>query len=245
MAACLLLAAPGAADAASEKFPRPTGAINDFAGILSADVRARMESLSGELLQKTGAAVVVATVPSIGGEDADMYANDLYKAWGIGAKGQDKGALIFLALKERKVRIETGYGVEGILPDGLAGSILDQYVIPHLKSGDYNQGLLNCLLAVGNVIAKDAGVTIGQGQQLKRPAARKRQPQSSGVGALVLLALFILMMLTPGGRSILYMLLLSGLLGGRGGGGFGGFGGGGFGGFGGGGSGGGGASRGF
>jgi len=71
-----------------------------------------MERLAGELLSKTGAAVVVATVPSTKGEDPDEYANRLYEAWGIGRKGDDRGVLVFLALEERRIRIETGYGLE-------------------------------------------------------------------------------------------------------------------------------------
>ena len=245
-AAMLLLAAPsGASGVDKQKFPRSTGAVNDFAGVIPDDSKARMEALSTEILEKTGTAVVVATMQSLDGQDPVMYATDLYAAWGIGKKGQDKGVLIFLAVQERRIRIETGYGVEGILPDGLVGSILDQYAMPYLKTGNYAQGLFNSMLAVGAVIAKDAGVTIGQGYQLKQPVQQRRPQQGSGLGGLILLGLLILFALTPMGRAMLPWLLLSALSGGRGGGGFGGFGGGGFGGFGGGGSGGGGAGRSF
>ena len=122
-------------------FPPPRGAVNDFAGIIDAASVQTMENLSREVLEKTGTSIVVAVLASIGDNDPDDYANRLYQAWGIGEKGKDKGVLIFLALKERKVRIETGYGVEGILPDGLAGEILDKYVLPDLKAGQYGQGL--------------------------------------------------------------------------------------------------------
>lgn len=242
----LQLFAPLSANGADkQKFPRPTGAVNDFAGVIPADSKARMEALSTEILDKTGTAVVVATMKSLDGDDPDMYATDLYAAWGIGKKGEDKGVLIFLAVQERRVRIETGYGVEGILPDGLVGSILDQYAMPHLKTGEYAQGLFNGMLAVGKVIARDAGVTIGDGYQLKRPVQQRRPQRGSGLGGLILLGLILLFALTPMGRAMLPWLLLSALSGGRGGGGFGSFGGGGFGGFGGGGSGGGGAGRSF
>ena len=245
--AFFLLLAPGFASALDkQKFPRPTGAVNDFANVITPDIRARMDSLSREILDKTHASVVVATFSSLNGEEPDMYATDLFAAWGIGKKGEDKGVLIFLAVQERKIRIETGYGVEGILPDGLVGSILDQYVLPYLKTGDYSQGLLNGLIAVGEVIAKDAGVKIGEGYQLKRPVQQRQQQRGSGLGALLLLVLIIIFALTPMGRAMLPWLLLSALSGGRvSGGGFGSFGGGGFGGFGGGMSGGGGASRDF
>jgi len=114
---------------AQEPFPAPRGAVNDFAGVISTADSARMEALCREVLEKTGAAVVVATFPTIGDNDVNDYANRLYSSWGIGKKG-DRGVLIVLFLSERKIRIETGYGVEGVLPDGRVGEILDQKVIP-------------------------------------------------------------------------------------------------------------------
>jgi len=203
-----------------------------------------MENLAEELLQKTGTAVVVATIKTVDDNDPDTYANELYASWGIGKKGEDKGVLIFLSVNERKIRIETGYGVEGILPDGLAGSILDQYVVPYLKQNDYGKGLLNGMLAVGQVIAKDAGVTLGDGY---RPVPVKQQKRPGGRGLLPLF-IFIIMFIIIARRQpgLLPLLLLMGMSGrgGHYGGGGGGFSGG-FGGFGGGISGGGGASRGF
>lgn len=229
----------------ADTFPAPRGAVNDFAGVIAPEYRTRMERLAEEVLQKTGTAVVIATVTSIGDADPADYANRLYEAWGIGAKGEDKGVLIFLALQERRIRIETGYGVEGILPDGLVGEILDRYVVPDLKKGDYSRGLLNAEAAVISVIARDAEVSI-----TGMPATSKRgRPQSSPAGNLgSLILLFIVLSLLLGtrqGRRMLPFILLMLMMGGRGGGGgFGGFGGG-FGGFGGGMSGGGGAGRGF
>ena len=198
-----------------------------------------MENLAEELLQKTGTAVVVATVNTVEDNDPDTYANELYASWGIGKKGEDKGVLIFLAVQERKIRIETGYGVEGILPDGLVGSILDQYMVPYLRQNDYGKGLLNGMLAVGQVIAKDAGITLGDGYQ---PIPAKQQKRPGGMGLFPVLFLFIIFFIMSRRRgSILPLLILSGMSGRGGGGGFSG----GFGGFGGGMSGGGGASRGF
>jgi uncharacterized protein len=134
-------------------FPPPRGAVNDFAGVIDAASVQTMENLSREVLEKTGTSIVVAVLAGIGDNAPDDYANRLYQAWGIGTKGKDRGVLIFLALKERKVRIETGYGVEGILPDGLTGEILDKYVLPDLKAGQYGQGLTKGVIAVAAVIA--------------------------------------------------------------------------------------------
>jgi len=134
--------------------------VNDFAGIIPALYRDSMERLSSEVLSKTGAAIIVATVPSTEGQDPDKYANHLFNAWGIGKKGEDRGVLLFLALKERRVRIVTGYGLEGLLPDDLVGSILDNHVLPDLRRGAYGPGFLKGMKALAGIIAKDAGVTL-------------------------------------------------------------------------------------
>jgi uncharacterized protein len=250
--AIALLAAPALAE--EPVFPRPTGAVNDFANVIPAAERESMEALAREVLQKTGTAVVVATVPTVGDRSADDYATRLYESWGIGKKGEDKGVLILLALKERRVRIETGYGVEGILPDGVVGEILRLHVIPHLKQGDYGKGLSNAMSAVSDVIARSAGVTL-TGRPQMQPA---RPTGGTPVSPFTLMLLFIvvaLLLFTETGRQLLAMLFFSGsgrggrysggtyYGGGWGGGSSGGFGGfsGGFGGFGGGMSGGGGA----
>jgi len=234
--------------AAGETFPKPTGAVNDFAGMIPAEYKSRMEALAREVLEKTGTAVVVATVGSIGDQDPADYANRLYQAWGIGKKGEDKGVLIFLAAKERRVRIETGYGVEGILPDGLAGEILDRDALPSFRQGDYGRGFYETMASVSSVLAKAAGITL---TGVPRSETRTAKTDDEGPGIfqlLLLLAAAFFLLGTRRGREILPWLLLLMMSGGggrRGGGGFGGFGGGGFGGFGGGSSGGGGAGRGF
>ena len=231
----------------SQKFPQPKGAINDYAEVITPQYEHPMDLLAREVLQKTGTSVVVVTLKSIEGNDPADYANRLYEAWGIGKKGEDKGVLILMALEERKIRIETGYGVEGILPDGLVGEILDTYVVPYLKKGNYSKGLSNALVAVSSVIAKDAGISL-TGSRIKDYQTKKKIQKKPRINLFSFVLFFIVLTMLLGtrrGRAILPFILLMLLAGGRGGGrGFGGFGGG-FGGFGGGLSGGGGAGRGF
>lgn len=247
MLVAVMLFFPATARTAGDPFPKPTGAVNDFAGVIPEQYADAMESLAREVLDKTGTAVVVATAETVGENDPDDYVNRLYQAWGIGKKGEDKGVLIFLAVRERRVRIETGYGVEGILPDGLAGEILDRYAVPRFREGDYGKGLAETMAAVSAVLAKEAGVTLTGAQPLE--PRRVKTNKGLGIGPALLLALAALVLLgTRRGRAMLpwiLLLMMSGGGGRRGGDGFGGFGGGGFGGFGGGSSGGGGAGRGF
>lgn len=232
---------------AANQYPQPKGtAVNDFANVIDPNNVVKMESLAREILQKTGAAVVVATVPTLGeNEEISLYVNGMYKAWGVGKKGEDKGVLIFLAVKEHQIRIETGYGVEGILPDGLVGEILDKYIVPQLKAGETGKALYNAMFACGAFIAKDSNVQL---TGVAAPYKSKAKPQGKGVnvvGIIIFLIAAAVLLGTKTGRQMLpwiLLMLVSG--GGRGGGRDGGFGGG-FDGFGGGMSGGGGAGRDF
>jgi uncharacterized protein len=235
--ALLALLAWGAA-AFGQDYPERKGLVNDYAGVLSSATARRMENLSRELLQKTGATVAVAVVTSLQGLSVEQYATGLYEKWGIGRKGEDRGVLLLVSTGERRVRIEVGYGLEGILPDGKVGGIRDDYIVPYLSKGDYDTGLLAGCAALAQVIAEDAGVTLTGGVDL--PRRPERRSSGSPFSIIAVIVLFLLL-----GRSrILPWILLSTMLGGgrgRYGGGFGSFGGG-FGSFGGGGGGGGGFS---
>ena len=237
---------------AERPIPRPKGLVNDFANVIPPSYEQKIAMVAAELLQKTGVPVVVVTMSDIGGAEYNDYANRLYSAWGIGKKGEDKGVLIFVTVKERKMRIETGYGVEGILPDGLVGEIRDRYMVPYLRENKFGQGLLNGTLAIAEVIAKNEGVKLTGKVQTKAP--KKGRAGFSFLPIVFILILFFLISRRRGGSWLFFLPLLFGLGGGVGygsrygsrglGGSFGGFGGG-FGGFGGGMSGGGGAGGGF
>jgi uncharacterized membrane protein YgcG len=154
----LILIFHGCSTYTETTFPKPRGAVNDFASLIPEREERMMKNISREILQKTGTAIVIATVDTVGDSDYDTYAKELYNYWGIGKKGVNKGVLILLTKKERKIRIELGYGVMRILPDELVGQILDDHVVPFLKKGDYGKGLLNGTIAVSQIIAKDAGI---------------------------------------------------------------------------------------
>ncbi len=232
---------------AERPIPKARGLVNDFADVIPGSHEQQIMALTTELLQKTEVPVVVVTMPDIGGAEYNDYANRLYRAWGIGKKGVDKGVLIFVTVKERKMRIETGYGVEGILPDGLVGAIRDKYMTPYLKQNKFGEGLLYGTAAVAQTIAKDAGVQLTG--QVRVTAPKKKKSKLSFLPLLLILLVFF--RFGSRGRGGSWLLLLPLLMGGGGrhsgsgfGGSFGGFGGG-FGGFGGGMSGGGGAGGGF
>ena len=225
----------------AENIPQPTGWVNDFANVISPEYRDKLTSLIQELKEKTGAEIAVVTIASIAPHDEKEYARMLFDSWRPGKKGKDSGVLILLAIKERRWRIETGYGVEGILPDGLCGEIGRNYMIPYFKSGDYGKGLYNGVVRLTHIIATSAGVIVS-GMDYREEPQQGYSPDGVRVFLTILIFLFMVLFNMFGyyrrDRHHPY-LYGGGFGGGLGGGGFGG------GGFGGGGGGGGGAGGGF
>ena len=234
----------------AQRLPTKMGdvAVNDFANVIPASFQRQIEAICVEVWEKTNTAIVDVTIETLGGYDLEEYATRLYETWGIGKKGEDKGVLILNVIQDRKIRIETGYGVEGILPDGKVGGIIDKYMIPHLQLDDYGQAHLNVVVVLAQVIAEDAGVELtGEIGTVHRGNDRSR---GSGIGKFFSILIFIILIIATRGRIIPWIIIGSMTGGSRGRGDWGGFGsgggfGGGFGGFGGGMSGGGGASRGY
>lgn len=139
--------------------------VQDYAGVLSPQAKQQLQTLGKTLDQKTTAQLAVVTVKTLDGAPIDEYALGILRSWGIGTKEKNNGALILVAVSDRKSRIEVGYGLEGVLPDGLTGRIQDQYMLPYFKQGKYEQGIVNGYVAAAQLIAKDAGVDLGQGSK--------------------------------------------------------------------------------
>ena len=165
VAACVIavivfaLSGSAALAAASANYPKPTGNVNDYVGVLSSGDKANLDALIDAVLRQTGTTFAVAIVPDHGDESLEMYAANLYEKWGIGQKGQDKGLLIVVSMKERDLRAEVGYGLEPIITDARAGDCLDK-MTPYFSRGEYGKGLYAGLLAAAQYVAKDAGVAL-------------------------------------------------------------------------------------
>jgi uncharacterized protein len=248
--AIVLLALPLLLHAEPVSQLRPTDYVNDFAHVLDQATVTQLDNICQQLDQKAKAQVAVVTVNSLDGADIDSYAVDLYKQWGIGSKATDHGVLILVSVQDRKYRIEVGYGLEPILPDGKVGGF-GREAVPLFKQNNYNGAILLMTSRVADVIAQDAGIELtGPRPQLSAPPREQQGRQLTGKQILILVVILLIVLLTPLRKLLFYFLLFGGGGGGGyggggyGGGGFGG-GGGGFGGFGGGSSGGGGASGGW
>ena len=237
---------------------KPEGYVSDFARVLDEGSRTRLEQYCARLEKATGVQLALVTLPSLQGEPVEDVANALFRAWGIGRKQSNEGLLLLLAIGERRSRLEVGYGLEPIIPDGYAGSVL-RAMRPALREQHYGEALLIATAEIGERIAKAKGVSL----QPLVPRQRRGSPAPSPlawvlIGLPLLLVLGGLLGLASGARRAYRMaagpgdlftaMLLAGLAGRSfgyrsGGGGFGGFDSGdSFGGFGGGDSGGGGAS---
>ena len=238
-----------AASAVAQSIPRPQGFVNDFAGVISSSDEEAMRGIAEEVQQKTGAEIAVVTVDTYSPFGSiEQFGIALAEEWGVGG-ADDSGVILMVAISERDLRMEVGFGLEGAIPDGRAGAVLDDFVVPDLRNNNYGAGLTNGVAAVAAIIADEYGVTLtGAG-----PQPVQRSEDSFDVGNLIY---FIFVIIFFGGRWFFWPLLFAGRRRGFFGGGFGssggrssfggrGRGGGGFGGFSGGSFGGGGASRGF
>lgn len=121
--------------------PRPEGPVYDGANVIPDATEAEIDAKLRALSRDTGKTLVVATVPSLDDQAIEEYAVELFETWGIGDAEKDEGALILVAPNERRTRIEVGLGSEGVLPDALAGRIIDGDMIPRFKEGDYGGGI--------------------------------------------------------------------------------------------------------
>ena len=218
----------------------PTGFVNDRASVMDETSRARLEAFLDQVKQKTGVQFAVLTLRSTAPLDPIQYKTEIYQRW---FQGNRTSLLLLVALDERRIAFETGYELEGILPDALEARIIRDEMTPRFRAGDIAGGIIAATLRVSSIIAKDRGVTLEwDGRELRYSRGRH-----SGGEFPVALAVFVLAIILLGlvpqalggggrrGRRGSGWWVGPGSFGGFGGGGFGGGGGGSFGGFGGGG----------
>jgi uncharacterized protein len=187
VALCAMTAAARAQDS-----PALTAPVNDFAGVIGPEQAARMNGQIRALQAKTGDVIVVATVKTIAPEsDIRAYAVKLFQngGRGIGAKGKDNGVLVLLAVAERRVWVEVGYGLEEFITDGFSGEISRQVMVPYFRQSDYGGGLA---AGVEQFVGR-----IAQGRQVTLdgvPAPRQVQPAVTLSPGMILLLLVVLIL---------------------------------------------------
>ena len=230
MGLALLLLLGAMTAQAALTFPALTGRVVDDAQMIDPATRQQLTQQLQALEQATGDQIVVVTVPNLQGVAIEDFGYQLGRQWGIGQKGKDNGALLIVARDERTLRIEVGYGLEGVLTDAQSWVIINQVIAPKFKAGNYSQGISDGVAAMLQVVG---------GEPLAVPAhvadanfAKDNPGFSIGLFILLIGVLWLCNRMGLPVGAILLAILSSSGRGGGGGGGGGGFrgGGGGFGG---------------
>lgn len=140
--------------------PNPNSSfyVLDQANLISTSVELDLIKISEALYNDTGAQIVVVTLDNLKGYDLEQYSVQLFRDWGIGSADKNNGVLIILALDEREVRIEVGYGLEGAIPDSVAGRMLDENMLPSLQDGDYDKAFNDTYQAVLKRVMDEYGI---------------------------------------------------------------------------------------
>ena len=141
---------------------QPAGFVNDFAGSLTTEQRQTLEEKLFNYEQATGNEIAVVIVPEMAEETVETYAVKLFEEWGIGKESSDNGALLLVAIKERQLRIEVGYGLEEYLTDIRSNQIISEVIIPRFAKNEIYEGILNGVDAMVSVIGGDVTGIGGQ-----------------------------------------------------------------------------------
>jgi uncharacterized protein len=184
---------PGLLLAVTPPIPaQPSQYVMDLAGVIDANTKARLNAMLKDLEANTTAQVVVLTLNSLEGEPIESFSHQTAVKWGLGQKGKDNGVLITVAVKDRKYRLEVGYGLEATLPDSLVGSISRQYLVPNFRKGDFSTGLVGAVTEVINRITRKGGeVTSNETAKIVTTKVTKRPVQLR----LILFIGFIILMI--------------------------------------------------
>jgi uncharacterized protein len=152
------------------EIPPPPGRVNDLAQLLHQDHLQILENKLAEFERNTSHQVAVLTIPSLQGENIEDFSIRVAESWRIGRKGFDNGVILIIALKDRKLRIEVGYGLEGVLPDAIANQIIREVIVPHFRNNDYGAGVDAGVNAILKTVA---------GESLRDPLVKSKARKHS------------------------------------------------------------------
>lgn len=151
---CLI---PTLAEAATPSpFPKPSGYISDYAHMITDGVKGELDEFISTIEASTGAQIAVVTIPTLSGEDIESVATRLFAQWGIGQSKNDTGVLLLISRDDRKIRIETGYGVEPLIPDAVAGDIIRNDIAPYFKADNYDEGIAAAVRSIAKRLSGDS-----------------------------------------------------------------------------------------
>lgn len=193
--------------------PEPTNDffVNDFADVIDDDVETELQAIGEDLYNQTTAQVVVVTVQSLDGYEVDEYALELGREWGVGSSETSNGVVLLLSVNDRQVTIQVGYGLEGCLPDGKTGRILDQYGIPHFTYDDFSTGLADTYRVLVSTVCEEYNVELSDDYNLD--LYNYNENNSTDLQSDDLLAIFIVLFIA----FFVFSLIASKFSGGNGG----------------------------
>ncbi len=190
--------ATGTAALAQDYPPRPEGPVYDGADILSAATEAQLDAELRAYNAQTGRAIIIATVPSLGGASIEPYATGLFSDWGIGGAQRDMGLLLLIARDDRKLRIEVGYGLHGYFGGIMAGRVINDVITPRFKEGDFDAGVSNGVAAILAHLAKSPEDAIAIEEAAQAAAAQaSRSDGGFPIGVLIWLAFMFFFFVLP------------------------------------------------
>lgn len=184
--------------ALAQSMPALTGRVVDSAGIIDAETEAALTARLEAFEQKSSDQIVVATIESLGGEAIEPYANRLFREWGLGQAGENNGVLLLVALADRRMRIEVGYGLEGTLTDLHAKLIIENTMVPAFRAGDFSGGIAQ---------AVDDIIMVLEGNAAELEARAERNQPGFDWGNLFPIAFVILWFTIFGGAMMLALLV--------------------------------------
>lgn len=167
----LLLCLVGVHPLLAQDLPAHVGKVNDFAAVLDPTQRQNLERQLTDLERATSVEVALVTVSTSGERPIEEYATTLFNTWGIGKKDRDNGLLVLVAVQDRAMRIEVGYGLEGIVPDGLAGAVMRETFLPRFRQGDHATGVLEGMARLIEIIRRQEVLTAEQRAALDQARA--------------------------------------------------------------------------
>lgn len=166
---------PGSIFSQDVDYPDFSGYINDYAGILDSGSRSQLEELASKIEQETGSEIAVAIVESLQGVPEEEYVVELFEKWGIGKEKEDNGLLILICTEgepgNRPLRIEVGYGLEGVITDLEASEIINDIITPNFQAGDFYKGLYDAFMVIAGQIYEEEGLEPLTTTEISPPAS--------------------------------------------------------------------------
>lgn len=194
---CALILAAKPAFAQKAKFPAYTGFVNDFANVIDQATEKKMNDILFGFEKQTGTQIAIVTMTTLNGQSLEDYSTDLYRSWGMGGKSgqnRDKGALLLVVVQDRRTRLEVGYGLEGDLPDGLAGQMISN-MRPDLQAGDHSTAMMKGMRTIVDTLAVKWNVSLPGIEGYQFAYRGEEIPEISGKALAIFVGIFFLFMI--------------------------------------------------